>query len=119
MAGPRIHLQAAEYRPAEHVRKKNVESDRGRLILAREFERMLPTVGHDDLEATVASEPHHDPRIVRIVLDDQEHRVRFFDDVTVVGHDGVRIWHDKNRPKRSVLRHANWNLARRSSVRQW
>ena len=72
--GSRVALQLVEDRPAEHVRQEDVERDGGRLVLARQSERIRAALGDDALEALVARETEQDPRVVRIVLDDRAAR---------------------------------------------
>ena len=71
----RVLLELAEHGPAEHVGQEHVERDRRRLVLLGEVERIGAAHRDQHLEALVAREVDHDARIVRIVLDDQQHGV--------------------------------------------
>ena len=68
----RIVLELAQHGPAQHVRQEDVERNRGRLELLGEFERLTATAGDQHLEALVVRQIDQHPRIMRIVLDDQE-----------------------------------------------
>ena len=46
---------------------------------------VAPAGGHDHLEAPVASQAQEDARLVRVVLDDEQHRIAFLDVLAVVG----------------------------------
>ena len=68
----RIVLELAQHGPAQHVRQEHVERNRRRLELLGEFERLGAAAGDQHLEALVAGQIDQHPRIMRIVLDDQE-----------------------------------------------
>ena len=80
----RIVLELAQHGPAQHVRQEDVERDRGRLELLGEFERLGAAAGDQHLEALVAGQIDQHPRIMRIVLDDQEDGVSRFEIEPVV-----------------------------------
>jgi hypothetical protein len=73
--------------PPEHVGQEDVERDRGRQVLLRQRDRAGAAVRHDAFEALVAGEPEQNPRVVRIVVDDEQHVVAFANLLAVVGHD--------------------------------
>ena len=76
----RILLELAEHRPAEHVGQEHVERDRGRLIFARQRQRIGAAHRDQHLQPVVVRQIDQDARIVRIVLDDQQHRIARLDD---------------------------------------
>ena len=79
VARRRIVLELVEHRPAEHVGQEDVERDRGRLVLARERQRLRAALGDQHLEAVVARQARAARGVVRIVLDDQQHAVAGLD----------------------------------------
>ena len=97
MARRRILLQLAQHRPAEHVRQEDVERDRGRPVFARQRQRIRAAHGDEHLEAVFVREIDHHARIMRIVLDDQEHIVAGRDLVAVVLHLFRRRFAEKRR----------------------
>ena len=70
-----ILLQLAEHRPSEHVGQEHVERHRHRPELARQAQRLAAAHGDEHLEALVVRQVHEDPRVVRVVLDDEQRRV--------------------------------------------
>ncbi len=91
--GQRIVLELAQHGPAQHVRQEHVERDRGRLVLLGEIERFGAARGDQHLEALVAGEIDQHPRIMRIVLDDQQDGVAGLEIEPVVGQllDDARL----------------------------
>src|ERR1700710_3070850 len=75
MPRQRILLQLAQHGPAEHVRQEYVERDSGRLELLRKLERLDAAHRDENLETAIPREVHHDPRIMRIVFNDQQDAV--------------------------------------------
>ena len=68
-------------------------------ILARQRQPDRAFVGHDALEALVARQAQQDARVVRIVLDDQQHRIALLDVVAVVGDTLLaRHWQHVEHP---------------------
>src|SRR5256885_5209177 len=61
---------------SQHVRQEHVERDRGRLVLLGELERIGAAHRDQDLESLLARQVDHDPRVMRIVLDDEQDRIR-------------------------------------------
>ncbi len=70
--------------PAEHVRQEHVQRHRGRLELPRKRQRLVAAHGEQHLEGLVAREIHENPRVMRVVLDDEQRRVARLDGVPVV-----------------------------------
>ena len=70
--GQRIVLELAQHGPAQHVRQEHVERNRRGLELLGEFQRLGAATGDQHLETLVAGEIDQHPRVMRIVLDDQE-----------------------------------------------
>ena len=68
----RIMLELAQHGPAEHVGQEHVERDRRRLELLCQIQRLGAAICDQHLEALVAREIDQHPRVMRIVLDDQE-----------------------------------------------
>ena len=85
----RILLQLAEHGPAEHVGQEDVERHRGRPVLARQRQRVGAARRDQHLEAAVVGEVDEHPRVVRIVLDDQQRRLA-----------GLRRARDRRAPPR-------------------
>ena len=75
----RVELELVEHRPAEHVGQEDIERDGGGLELPGEREAHRALGGDDALEALVARQAEQDARIVRVVLDDEQHGVALFD----------------------------------------
>ena len=69
--GGRILLELAQYRPAKHVRQENIERYGGRMMGARQRERIRAQMRDQHLEALILRQFNHDARIMRIVLDNQ------------------------------------------------
>ena len=84
--GGRILLQLTEHGPTQHVGQKHVERDRGRLILAGKRQRLGATHRDQDLEPLVVRQIGDDPGIVRVVFDDQQHRIARFKGLAIVRH---------------------------------
>ena len=82
----RILLELVEHRPAQHVGKENVERHRRWPVFQREFERILAARCDQNLESLVMRKIHHDARVVRIVLHDQQGGIAGLDVVAVVGN---------------------------------
>ena len=80
----RVLLELVEHRPAEHVRKKDVERHGGREELFGERQRLISTVRHEDLETGTARDVDEEPGIVRVVLDDEQRQVPWDHFVAVV-----------------------------------
>ena len=80
----RIVLELAQHGPAQHVRQEHVERDRRRLELLGEIQRLGAARRDQHLEALVASQIDQHPRIMRIVLDDQQDGVSRFEIEPVV-----------------------------------
>src|SRR5262245_27220954 len=70
MASQRIQFQAVEYRPAEHIWKKDIQRNGGRPVLPDHVQSHLSTICNDALEAFIMREPEQYPPTVRIVVDD-------------------------------------------------
>ena len=107
--GQRVLLELAQHRPAEHVGQEHVERHRRRLELLGEVERVGAPRRHQNLEALVAGEIHDHPRVVRIVLDDQQDAVAGLDLQPVVRdlldrRAPARVAHERGNCRRPVLR---------------
>src|SRR6202034_1308573 len=73
--GAGILFELAQYRPAKHVGQENIERYGGRMVRARQRQRVRTAMREQYLESFVLRQIDHDARIVRIVLDDQNHAV--------------------------------------------
>ena len=82
----RVLLELAEHGPAQHVRQEHVERHCCRQVLLGEIERIGPARRDQHLEALLTREIHHDPRIVRIVLDDEQDGIAGLDLESIVGN---------------------------------
>ena len=71
-------------------------------VLPRQRKRRLAAVGDDALEALVARQPEQDARVVRVVLDDQQHVVALADVVAIVGDDLFGLGDREHRQRRGV-----------------
>ena len=71
----RVLLELAQHRPAEHVGQEHVERDGRRPVLARQRQRVGAAHRDEHLEALVVREVDQHARVMRIVLDDQQHGV--------------------------------------------
>ena len=103
----RIVLELAQHRPAEHVGQEDVERDRGRLELLGEVQRLRAARRDQNLEALVAGEVDQHPRIMRVVLDDQENGVAGLEIEPVVRQllDDALLGRGRQSPaRRAVLR---------------
>ena len=104
VARRRIELEVVEDRPSQHVRQEDVQGDGGRQILLGQRDRRLAAVGHDALESFVAGEAEQHPRVVRIVVDDQQHVVAVADALAIVGDDLFGLRHREHRQRRGADR---------------
>ena len=68
-------------------------------------QRRLAAVRDDALEALVARQAEQDARIVRIVVDDQQHAVALADVVAVVGDDFLGLRDREHRQRRRARPH--------------
>ena len=84
MARGRVELQLVENRPSEQVGQENIERDSGGTVLPRERDAHGALPRDDAFEALVARQPEKNTGVMRVVLDDQQHRVAGFDVVAVV-----------------------------------
>src|SRR5205085_2336814 len=82
----RVLLQLAQHGPAQHVGQEDVERDRCRLIFAGEGEGLRAAHRDQDLQALVMRQIGDNPRVVGIVLDDQQDRLTRLDALAVVRH---------------------------------
>ena len=73
-------------------------------ILPRQRQRRLAAVGDDALEALVAGEAEQHARVVRIVVDDQQHVVALADVLAVVGDDLFGLGDREHRQRRRAGR---------------
>ena len=71
----RVPLELVEHRPAEHVGQEDVERDRRRQVLARERQASVPRIATTPLKPRLRARSSSTLRVVRIVLDDQQHGV--------------------------------------------
>ena len=97
----RILLQLGEHGPAEHVGQEDVERHRGRPELTGERERIGAARRHEHLQAIVVGEIDEDPRVVRVVLHDEERGLRSLERRAIVWQhlhgsiwkpDGISPW---------------------------
>ena len=98
----RVLLELAEHRPAEHVGQEHIERDRRRLVFARQRERVGAAHRDQHLEAVVVRKIDEHARVVRIVLDDQQH-----------GIAGLDASAGRRQPARPAVRPAGRRSARR------
>ena len=82
----RIALELVQDRPAEHVGQEHIERHGSRLVLTREREGIGAVLGDDALEAAVAREVEQHTRVMRIVLDDEQHQIARLQSLAIVGH---------------------------------
>ena len=82
----RVLLQLAQHGPAQHVGQEDVERDRCRLIFAGEGEGLRAAHRDQDLQTLVMRQIGDNPRVVGIVLDDQQDRLARLDALAVVRH---------------------------------
>ena len=82
--GAGILFELAQYRPAKHVGQENIERYGGRMVRARQRQRVRTAMREQYLESFVLRQIDHDARIVRIVLDDQNHAVAWREVVPVI-----------------------------------
>src|SRR5579862_4556702 len=93
---PRVPLQLVEHRPAKHVGQEDVERNGARQMGAGQGKGFAPAHGHDPFETAVARQIQEHPRVMRIVLDDEQHKVVGLDGVAVIG-DPLDALHVGNR----------------------
>jgi hypothetical protein len=91
----RIELQIVEHGPTQHIGQKDVECDRGGLVLPRQAQRQLPTIGDDAFETLLPRHSQQNSRVVRIVVHDEQHAVTFMDVIPIVGNDFLRLRNDR------------------------
>ncbi len=83
--GGRILLQVVEHRPAQHVRKENIERNGGRVEFAGQSKRFRAASGHQDLETVIVGQIAQDAGVVRIVFDNQQNGILRLQIFAVVG----------------------------------
>jgi len=84
--GGGVLLEMVENRPAQHVGKENVERNGGGMELPRQSKSLGASRGDQHFEAFVARQVAQHAGIVRIVFDDQEHRVVRLQILAIVGN---------------------------------
>ena len=94
-----VLLQLAEHGPPEHVGEEHVEGHGHRSELARQGQRFAAPHGHEHFEALVVRQIHEDPRVVRIVLDDEQRRIFRLQIVSVVDDRLSRTLRHSHRRK--------------------
>ena len=82
----RVGLEVVEHGPAEHVGQVDVQGDGVGAELPGKGKARRASGGHDHLEAPVASQAQEDARLVRVVLDHEQHGVALHDALAVVGN---------------------------------
>ena len=92
----RIAFELAQHGPSEHVGQEQVERDRGRLVCSHEAQCLGAAHAHDDLEPALTREVHHQLRILRVVLDDEQARLAWTDVVAIV-QDGLHRRVERSR----------------------
>ena len=81
----RVELELVEHRPAEHVGQEDIERDGRRAgTAAPATGPCAPLVATMPLKPLSRARPEQDARVVRVVLDDQQHGVARLDVVAVV-----------------------------------
>src|SRR5947209_13387392 len=75
VSGCGILFQMIEHRPAQHVRQEDVEGYRSRVEFAGESETFRSLHCDQDLETFVTRKVAKDLSIMRIILDDEQHRI--------------------------------------------
>ena len=68
----RVELEVVQHGPAEHIGQVDVQGDGIGAELPGKGEARRAPGGHDHLEARVAGQAQDDPRLVRVVLDDEQ-----------------------------------------------
>ena len=86
VARRRVLLQLAQHAPAQHVGQEHIERHCVGFVFACQRQRIGAAHRDQDLDPLVMREIGHDPRIMRIVLDDQQHRLAGLETVAIVGH---------------------------------
>ena len=81
----RIELEVVQHGPAQHVGQEDVQRDGRGPELAGQRKALGARGGDDAFEALVARQAQQDARVMRIVLDDQQHGFAVDDVVAVVG----------------------------------
>src|ERR1700747_3020249 len=70
-----ILLQMTQHGPSQHVGKKDVQGDGGGMVLTRQGKSIHAVAGYEDLEPAVASQIAQQPRIVWVILHNQQNRI--------------------------------------------
>ena len=86
MPSKRILLELAKHGPAKHIRQRDIERYGGWQILLSEIERICAAHRDDPLEPAVASQAQKDPRIMRIIFDDEQYGIAGLDLRAIVGN---------------------------------
>ena len=108
--GLRIQLEVVQDCPPKHVGQEDVEGNRSRDVFEREIQRLFSSRRHDAFESLVPSQPQQDPRIVRIVFDDEDRKLAVLYGVPVVG-DFFFADHGQDRQRRRLA----WDAMARPS----
>src|ERR1043165_6530650 len=72
--------------PAEHVGEEDVERDGRRIVLTGQRDCDAAALGDDPLETLVVGKSEQNASEVRIVLDDEQHRIAGVQTIAVVGN---------------------------------
>ena len=111
----RILLEIVEDGPAQHIGQEDVQRDGGRPILSCHRQRHLPTVGDDAFESLGAHQFEEEARVMRVILDDEQHLVAFVNVLAIVPHRTFPHRTFKLDRRRLV----NWRGQRRRCRRRW
>ena len=84
MTQRRVQLELIQHRPAQHVRQEYIQRNCRGMELPRQRKPQRALVRHNTLKAFVATQPQQNPRVVRIVLNNQQHRIALRKGVAVV-----------------------------------
>src|ERR1700742_5073983 len=94
VASSGVLLELAQDRPTEHVRQENVERYGAWVMRARQGERIGAAMRDQHLESFVFRQLDHDPRVMRIVFDNQYDAVVWLDIVAVIDDQLRRPFHE-------------------------
>src|SRR2546428_6270824 len=114
MTGCWIELHVIENRPPEHVRQINIERHRNRLEFPHQGQRLRTARSDQCFEARVASQEIQHPRVMCIVLDNEQDAVARLQSVAIVGYPlGVTILRSNDYGRDGHRKHwGGWTTAR-------
>src|SRR5947207_995769 len=116
MTGCWIELHVIENRPPEHVRQIHIQRHRNRLEFPHQGQRLRTARSDQCFEARVASQDIQHPRVIYIVLDNEQYAVAGLQSVAIVGYP-LRVTILKSNDYGRLGHRKYWGLRRTARSR--